>query len=160
MIFSENGDFMQSLFHAERLLPHQAHLAYPLIRLAHPSVTLEQWLGFARRMGRRKSGRAGVVMIRDKRGYIHGLFCFDVDRDYRNRLRMRVRDVVLGRLPGNALTQAIADRAEELAQSLRCDTLLIDISLPSSDLAHLAGLERLPDASFSPATVTFLHRAA
>ena len=33
--------------------------------------------------------------MRDKRGYIHGVFCYDVDRDYRNRLRLRVRDGLL-----------------------------------------------------------------
>lgn len=151
---------MYELFRPEPLSARQARLAYPLVRLADPGVTLERWLAFARRIGRRNAQRAGLVVLRNARGYMHALYSYQVEQDARYGARLRVRDLVVGRLPGAALTEAILQSAEALAGSLGCDALLVDVPIPPTAGAHLISLDQLPSAALAPASVTYRYRAA
>jgi len=62
--------------------------------LHDPSVSLEDWLRFVRRIGRNASASAGLIAIRDCRGIVHALFSYRVDFDLRARKRLCITHLV------------------------------------------------------------------
>lgn len=104
----------------------EARAAYPLIYLHDASITLEEWLRFARRQCVRPAGRAGLMAIRDRRGIIHALFGYRVDMDLRANKRLCLSNVVIARVPGSMVDDAVAASADEIAIRNHCRTISVD----------------------------------
>ncbi len=64
---------MSDLLVALPITHDEAPLLLPLARTVHPALELSDWLAFAQpQIGRPK--QAGIVAVRDERGYFHALF--------------------------------------------------------------------------------------
>lgn len=149
---------MQDLFHAAPLSPDEARLAYPLVQMFDPAVTLRDWLAFARRLQKRKPEQAGLMAVRDARGTIFALFSYVVEHDFRKRSCLRVSDLIVGYLPSAVVDATILASAQRLADRFACGTLLIDMPVPPSKATSLPGYEGLAKSSFAPAAITFQRR--
>ncbi|GGF43649.1 hypothetical protein GCM10011611_57570 [Aliidongia dinghuensis] len=64
-----------SQFIASPLQPREVGQAFPLVQLLLPGVDRRHWEQFARRFLRR-SGRRGILTVRDRWGHIRGLAIF------------------------------------------------------------------------------------
>lgn len=151
---------MQDLFHAAPLLPDEARLAYPLVQMFDPAVTLRDWLVFARRLQRKRPEQAGLMAVRDARGTIFALFSYVVEHDFRKRACLRVSDLIVGYLPSTVVNEVILLSAQKLADRFACGSLLIDVPVPPNQKAALPGFEGLANSSFVPSAVTFQRRLA
>ncbi|MDA0664231.1 MAG: hypothetical protein O3B08_15525 [Proteobacteria bacterium] len=72
-------DVMPVAFHIKYLSRENAPNAYPVIRAAYPSVSLDDWLAYYAWISQPAEARhfsAGVVSIENARGYIQGLFSY------------------------------------------------------------------------------------
>lgn len=117
---------MNEHFQALPIGLREARAAYPLIYLHDASITLEEWLAFARRQCARPSGKIGLMAIRDRRGIIHALFGYRVDLDLRANKRLCLSNLVIARLPGSMIDEAIATSADDIAAKHRCRTISLD----------------------------------
>jgi len=147
---------MQDLFHTAPLASSEAHLAFALVQMFDPTVTLRDWLAFARRWGRRRRDQGGLMAVRDRRGILHALYSYTVERNIRHDPCLRISDLIVARLPGADLDSAILFGIQELAEQLGCETLRIDVPVPASNTCAAACLSGLVGPSFSPFAVTFL----
>lgn len=114
-------------FVAVELTRREARRVYPLVRLFHPSLTLEQWLTFAQATARAPSG---MVAIEDHRACIHAAFIYKVDSRLARGPLLRITDLMVGRLPGGLVNHALMDSIERLARETEAET--IEITLPSA----------------------------
>lgn len=146
---------MQDLFHAAPLLPDEARLAYPLVRMFDPAVSLRDWLAFVRRFQRRKREQAGLMAVRDRREVIFALFSYAVEQDFRSSTCLRVSDLIVGYLPSRQVDAAILSSAQELADRLGCGALLIDMPVPPTKATVLTDIAGMGYSSFSAAAITF-----
>lgn len=149
---------MQDLFHAAPLLPDEARLAYPLVQMFDPAVTLRDWLAFARRFQKKRPEQAGLMTVRDGRGTIFALFSYVVEQDFRRHSCLRVSDLMVGYLPSTVVDGAILASAQTLADRFACGTLLIDVPVPPTRATTLDGFEGLAGSSFAPSAITFQRR--
>jgi hypothetical protein len=147
---------MTRFFEAARLRPEEARLAFPLIQCANYAISLPDWLQFVRRCARAHSTRSGIMSLRDTRGYIHAIFCFRVDRDFGNRKRLRITDLVMSHLAGEELRIALMSQADELAVSLGCASVVIDMPAGLSSAKLLAQFGGLTGPGYQPASVAFV----
>lgn len=113
--------------------------AFALIAQAHPDFTLAQWRRFARFWSRMPRRRGGLVLIEDRRGYVHGLFRYLVESAREPSLTakvktLRIEDVIVVELPGAGLRKLIARCADQLARSLACGAIEIDAMTPAAAL--------------------------
>ncbi|TAK47672.1 MAG: hypothetical protein EPO23_11680 [Xanthobacteraceae bacterium] len=123
------------IFEGELLGSHRARLAYPLVRLFDPAISLDSWLAFARRWSRQSAERGGLMAIRDRRGYLHALFTYRIEHNLRFGKFLRVSDVIMGQLPGASLNRSILDTATRLAGRTGCAAIVIE---PAHDTATTA----------------------
>ncbi len=102
---------------------------YPLVRMVEPAVTLAQWLAFARRsFGRLRGGKArdkGLIALQDVRGYIHAAYSYAVDARLTRGPLLRVDALLVGRLPGRVLNDALLKSIEEIAAAAGCESIQI-----------------------------------
>jgi hypothetical protein len=117
---------MDRHFQAHSIGLRDARSAYPLIYLHDASISLEEWLRFARRRCRQPSDRAGLIAIRDRRGHIHALFGYRIDIDLRTRKRLCLNNLVVARMPGSLIDEAIIASANELAARFACQTISLE----------------------------------
>ncbi|NIX77502.1 hypothetical protein [Microvirga terricola] len=155
LLLFHNRPGMQDLFHVAPLSPKEAHLAYPLVQMFDPAVTLQDWVTFARRLARRKPGQGGLMAARDRRGVLHALFAYAVDRDRRATACLRVTDLIVSRLPGEEVNATVLSGVQELADRLGCKSVLIDVPVMPGNAHALLGMEGLAAPNFSPVTITF-----
>lgn len=149
---------MQDLFHTAPLSPNEARLAFPLVQMSDPTVTLSNWLAFTRLWSRRKPEQGGLMAVRDRRGIVYALFSYTVERDLRLEACLRISGIIAGRLPGADLDAAILCGIQELAERLGCQALLIDVPVSPADVPSLPGLGRAAGSGFAPSSITFLRR--
>jgi hypothetical protein len=149
---------MDTLLRSAPLEAHQARLAFPLVRLFDSTVTLSQWLAFARRSSRRKPEHGGLMAVRDARGIMHAVFSYHVEKDFRYGLCLRISDLIIGRLPGAVVNGAVLKGAEELAGKLACDALLIDVPASPANAGTLMGIGGITGSHFAPSSITFMRR--
>jgi hypothetical protein len=147
---------MTRFFEAVRLRPDEARRAFPLIQCANSAITLSEWLQFVRRCGRADSTCSGIMSLRDTRGYMHAIHCFRVDRDFRNRKRLRITDLVISHLAGDELRLALLSQADELASSLGCESLVIDMPAGLSSARLLSQFAGLTGPGYQAASVAFV----
>ncbi len=117
---------ISALFSVEPLSAAEAASAYPLIRLSLPGCSLPQWRRLTRHFGRARRDR-GLMAIRDRRGLMHGLFSYCVERTVRRGDTLRILDVVVAQLPGPSIGEIVLESGEMLRRDLRCESLVIDM---------------------------------
>jgi len=117
---------MDQHFQAHSIGLKDAKSAYPLVYLHDASISLEEWLRFARRRCRQPSDRTGLIAIRDRRGLIHALFGYRIDIDLRARKKLCLGNLVVARMPGQLIDEAIIASANELAARFSCQTISLE----------------------------------
>ena len=123
----------EDLYCAEPLRVAQAMRAYPLVSLLFPEVTPASWRTFVRQATRLPTHRGGRIAVTDQRGYCYAIFSYRVARALPAGRALRVSDVVMGRLPGSRLPQAIVAWADRLAGEL--DTTAVSVDLEDGVVA-------------------------
>jgi len=117
---------MTEQFQALPLTGEGARAAYPLVYLHDASVSLAEWLQYARRRGRGDAAAGGMMTIRDCRGIIHALFSYRIDVDLRARRRLCIGDMIVAYLPGRLIDEAIAASARDIAAHSDCESIYIE----------------------------------
>ncbi len=117
---------MNDQFQALRIDPDSVSAAYPLVRLHDAGITLQKWRVFARRRCRARSGRSGLIAIRDARGIIHAVFSYRTDIDLRARKRLCISHLIVAHVPGSGIDDAVNVSASRIASKLGCQTITIE----------------------------------
>ncbi len=117
---------MNDQFQALRIDPASAGAAYPLIRLHDAGISLQKWRVFARRRCRSRSGRSGLIAIRDVRGIVHAVFSYRTDIDLRARKRLCISHLIVAHLPGSGIDDAVNISTSRIASKLGCQTITIE----------------------------------
>lgn len=103
-----------------------ARLAYPLISLHDASISLDEWLRFARRNCANPTGRTGLIGISDRRGIVHAVFGYRVDIDMRSNKKLCLSNLVMAQMPGSMIDQAVTVSASGLAARLGCLSVTLE----------------------------------
>ncbi|MBI4274413.1 MAG: hypothetical protein HY659_06915 [Rhizobiales bacterium] len=145
------------IFEAVRLAQRESDRVYPLVRLFHPSLSLDQWQQFVNACMR---GSSGVMVVRDTRDCIHAAFVYTIDARLARGPLLRITELMVGRLPGSLVNQAIMDAVEHLARSTGAEA--IEISVPSALEYAVDPTWRgaLIAAGFSARTTSMMRRLA
>lgn len=135
-----------ALYRAEHIGPAQMRRGYMLVSMLNPDITPQDWRRFARCAARGPRERGGLIAILDPRGYCHAIFSYRMGESLAAGRSLRVADVVMGRLPGNTLPQAVIACAEALAAqygglSIHIDLMNSMLSREDGDLLRAAGFE-------------------
>jgi hypothetical protein len=117
---------MTDKFQAHTIDSGSVSAAYPLIWLHDAGITLQKWRVFARRRCRARSGRSGLIAIRDIRGIIHAVFSYRTDMDLRARKRLCISHLIVAHLPGSGIDDAVNISASRIASKLGCQTITIE----------------------------------
>ena len=78
-IHNFQNQFMPRSYRIKALKRENAAMAYPLIRSAMPTITLEDWLAYTdwhAQPTELREPSTGIMTLENSRGYIHGLFSF------------------------------------------------------------------------------------
>ncbi len=97
--------------------------AFPLVRNLLPAMTHERWTQFARPhlSSRSPHWPRGLMAIQNPKGYILGLFVFEVRDDLYENRALCIDNIIVPNLPGRDLVWAsIVDTAEHLAAMNGC----------------------------------------
>jgi hypothetical protein len=148
---------MDDVFRTERLTPPQARLAFHLVRLCEPRLTLLEWLALTRRLCRPSTTRAGLMVVKDGRGVFHALYGYTIDDSLRLGRCLRVGDLIVADVPGSSIDDVIVDGAERLAASLGCAALAIDLPTDRAPTASRR-LQAILAERFTPVSVTHRRR--
>ena len=115
------------------LKPSEWAQAYPLVRMVHPHWSLAHWHKRARILARSKARPPGtthpdgLIAVQDRRGIIHGLLVCRLEQDLTGAKYIRISDVMLARLPGTQLDEAILDGLVHICTEYHCSGLLLDM---------------------------------
>jgi hypothetical protein len=123
---SVGASAMDRHFQARPIGVREAKSAYPLVYLYDASITLDEWLRFARRRCREPSDPSGLIAVRDCRGLVHAIFGYRVDIDLRTRKRLCLNNLVIARMPGSTIDEAILACADGLAERFKCQSISIE----------------------------------
>jgi hypothetical protein len=150
---------MKQLFHSHIIKAGEARFAYPLVQLTFPGITLSQWLDFARAASRLPAKKGGLMAIRDVRHHIHALFRYRAEKDLPFQTVLKVSNLMVVRLPGQALGTALIESIDELASVSRCQAVCLE--LVAGTRKGETGRElQLSDAGYLPYTISVLRRQA
>jgi hypothetical protein len=128
---------MDDLLTATPLCGLQVQRAYVLVGLMHPQITAQQWATYARRCARIPARLGGLIGIQDRRGYVHAVFHYAVDRPSLDGTQaLRLYDFILAHLPGRILGFALATCAEHLATEFGCTRITVDLPATATDAAQ------------------------
>ena len=119
---------MSALYTTAQLSVDDAVLAFPLVSLRHPALTLREWRGTVRRLTQNPRTRGGLMMVRNLRGCVLAVFVYRLREPLVGGIVLRVTDVIMARLPGDALPDAIATAASRLAQEFGHTRVSIEFS--------------------------------
>lgn len=119
---------MSALYSAARLKPDEADMVFPLMSLRHPALSLRDWRGTVRRLNRTPRKRGGLMVVRNLRGCVLAVFAYRLGETLVGEIVLRVTDLIMGRLPGDALPDAVAAAASGLAQELGHARVAIECS--------------------------------
>ncbi len=101
----------------ERLSPAQARLAFALMQLTHPELTMDLWLAYTRRL----AARHGVLIARrPMQPHICGAVCFHRDRDPFGHILTAENLVACDLLYPEHVAASLAQALRNLAQQLGC----------------------------------------
>lgn len=155
IIFMQDSKSRIDFFKAIPLARHQVRRMYPLVRLFHPALSLDQWLYYAQTSIRKPSG---VVTIQDPRDCIHAAFVYTIDARIARGPRLRVTELMVARLPGSLVNHAIMESIKRLACESGSEA--VEISLPSAleYAVDPAWRTALTEAGFSTRTTSMVRR--
>ncbi|GJD58338.1 hypothetical protein [Methylobacterium dankookense] len=105
-------------YSASRIGADDADLAFPLLSLRYPDLSLQDWRKTVRRLTRMPREHGGLVMVRDLRGRVFAVFAYRSGGTLDGGDVLRVSDVLMGRLPGDLLPSAVVAAATQLAGEL------------------------------------------
>jgi len=152
---------MDDLLTATPLGGLQVQRAYVLVRLAHPHITAKQWSAYARRCARMPAHLGGLIGIQDRRGYVHAVFRYAVDRLSLDGTRiLRLYDLLVVHLPGRTLGLALATCAEHLAAEFGCTGITVDLPASAPNAANDGTPAMLQSAGFNIVGVKLVRRPA
>ena len=116
------------------LTPERVAQAFPLIQIAFPEVSLENWRDFATPAASAQSQTdGGITTVVSEQGYIVGLCCYRVVQDFQHGNVLMVEHfLILDLFDQKAVVHALADAAESLARERRCTA--IHTSLPETEV--------------------------
>jgi hypothetical protein len=145
------------IFKAIPLARHQIRHVYPLVRLFHPALSLDEWLHYAQNSIRKPSG---VVTIQDSRDCINAAFIYTVDARIARGPLLRITELMVGRLPGSLINHAIMESIKRLACESGSEA--VEISLPSAleYAVDPAWRTALTESGFSTRTTSMIRRLA
>jgi hypothetical protein len=149
---------MGEVFHATHLRRDQARRAFPLVRVHDPHVTLKEWLAFVWRWTRMPERRGGLVSVADVRGYLHALFSYRIEIDLLHGRLMRVSNLIIGHLPGQAVRSTVVATIERLAEDTGCSSVAIDLAQAPAGPNDVAIRNALAGAGFAPCAVSLLRQ--
>ena len=117
---------MNDLFRTIPITLHNARAAYPLVYLHDASVSLDDWIRFVLQQSESPSEETGLIAIHDLRGMIHALFCYRIEKDMRAYRRLCLTNLLVARVPGNAIDKTIVNAANDLATRFGCASITLD----------------------------------
>jgi len=125
----------------KRLSPSEIDETFWLARLAFPDLTPARWKATARRWTAHPTGAAGALLARDAAGRLIGLAPFNVRTNLQGGRSLWVEKVAsFALLDGRPVVQALAASLREVARSLDCRGLTVQIE--TGDTALLQALGR------------------
>ncbi len=109
----------------EALGPAQVRTVYPLIRAVEPSLSLADWLQYARRVAVGERGRRGVLVARrPAQRHPSGLVCYRCDRHISHGTLLTAEHfVALDLLYAEAVLAALVTGLERMATELGCGAI-------------------------------------
>jgi hypothetical protein len=114
------------------LTPGRVAQAFPLIQIAFPALSLQDWQYFATPLASAQ-GQAdgGIITVVSEQEYINGLCCYRVTQDLQHgAVLMADLFMILDLVDQMAVVHALADAVESLARERRCTA--IHTSLPET----------------------------
>ncbi|SRR5579885_505494 len=128
---------MAVVFEVIDVSAEQARQAFPVIQATWPASDLASWQHLVHFFnGRKPTGQAGVMAIRDPAGYIFGVLAYQLDRELRNGLVFSVRLFAAVDLANSRkLVRTLLDVAEMRAAELGCASLQICLYKDQKSLA-------------------------
>lgn len=129
----------------------RAAATLPFVRLFEPDLTQQRWRDFVRSFNRAKAG--GLMALQDRRGYVHGLFSWRPACSISHGRALRIADVVLAQLPGQATLRAFLDGVKTLATESDCEAVLIELGERARHVR--ADIETLDVAGFRQQSAGF-----
>ena len=124
-----------------RLSESEIDEAFGLARLAFPNLTPGRWRATARRWAAHPTGATGALVARDGAGRLNGLAPFSVHTNLQAGRSLWVERVAsFALLDGRPVVEALADGLREVARSLGCRGLTVQIE--TGDRALLEALGR------------------
>jgi hypothetical protein len=102
----------------------EAPLAYPLVYLHDPSVTLDAWLDFVRR--RTSGDGTGLIAFRDRADIIHALFAYRVDFDIQGQRQLCIAQLIVAQIPGSQIDRSLVACIDRLKAQLGCRSIAIE----------------------------------
>jgi hypothetical protein len=106
----------------------EVRLAYPVVQLKFPGVTLSQWLDFARMAARPANKKSGLVAVRDSRKQIHAVFRYRIEKDLQFQVVLKISNLIIARLPGRGLGAAVIEIVDALARESRCQAVSLELT--------------------------------
>lgn len=129
-----------------RLSTDEIDEAFGLARLAFPGLTPGRWRATARRWTAHPGGATGALVARDGAGRLNGLAPFTVRSNLQAGRSLWVERVAsFSLLDGRPVVEALADGLRDVARSLGCRGLTVQIE--TGDRALLAALGRKPGSA-------------
>jgi hypothetical protein len=119
---------MTKLFHSHIMRSEEARFAYPVVHMTFPNVSLPEWLAFAKEATRVPAHQGGLVAVRDTRDHIHALFQYRVEKDLSLERVLKIANLIVARLPGHALGNALIEILDELARSSQSAAICIEVA--------------------------------
>lgn len=114
-----------SAFTVRALTSDQVRSVYPLIRELMPTVDLNAWTDFARRVTGRRHSNAGIMAaFREGRPFPCGLFCYRVEKTLgEGKVLIAEYFVAVDLLDPKAVLAALVEELEALGHRLGCNAV-------------------------------------
>lgn len=143
----------------QRLAAADFRAAYPLVRAAIPTLGLDSWLRFARRIADPdRAGRSGIMAAwRKSRPYPAGLFWYRRDCDLECGTALHAHGfIAIDIIDHRPIVHALVAALEELGNTLGCQVIRPVIDIDADGLLHalLAAGYRREAATFGKAVAS------
>jgi hypothetical protein len=107
---------------------------YPLVRIAAPRLSLDDWRHFARRL---MSGQGGIITVSSGDGSPHGIAIYRVDYSLRHGRTLEVELIVTFELNRQAPARAaLCEMLELIAYAKDCETLMLSTASKGYAASH------------------------
>jgi hypothetical protein len=127
-------------FAVETLRPQGARMAYPLIALAEPRITLRAWLQFSARLPKGPRARRGVLVARRPGKMPCGAVCYRAEKPVANGPTLVAEHfVAVDLLYPEHVAAALLRGLECVALRLRCQAIRAVLPARSAPLAAVLG---------------------